>query len=493
MMPKNRNLDRVTKPSSSLDRWLNRRGLSGNPFEKWNAENDWDLPTYFVDIVNIDEFSQLEIPSIIFAQRGCGKTAQKQMVAIECRPIKSDSTQLSISYTYNGFERVLESVNYDIDQIRPQHHVNAILYLGFTALWNEVTKNERLQKLIKSEPLAHQWDGYTSQYVSHLSNSPHLSNPNNIERLSSVELLQDFWSILVKLGMETCVVLVDGLDEFPYTSDPSQAIKFLAPLLGTLSIIECPGFSFKFFLPKELEAIVLSCKWFRQDRIQIIPIKWKASDFLHLIEHRLASFSIRDQKYKDLAELCDDELGAIIDDELITLAGELPRNILILADRLLRFHCKGATPSDRIKLESWQKVKDWWINSHERVQSTENTVSEQGVQHPLLKIDAERGTVTLGKSEIRSKFKGKIYSMLLFLYKHRGEVCNKTMIIENVWSDIKDGNFVMDQTIAANISRLRKVLNGNAPDSEYIETIKGKTRSEAGYRLVPQGFDKTSV
>jgi DNA-binding winged helix-turn-helix (wHTH) protein len=66
------------------------------------------------------------------------------------------------------------------------------------------------------------------------------------------------------------------------------------------------------------------------------------------------------------------------------------------------------------------------------------------------------------------------------------------MIIENVWSDIKDGNFVMDQTIAANISRLRKVLNGNAPDSEYIETIKGKTRSEAGYRLVPQGFDKTS-
>lgn len=501
-MTKNRNLDRAKKQSSSLERWLNRRGLSSNPFEKWNSENDWDLPTYFVDVANIDEFSQLEVPSVIFAQRGCGKTAQKQMIAIACRPLSSDSTQLSISYTFSGFERVLKSVNYDIDQIRPQHHVSALLYLGITALQNEVDKNERLQNLIKSEPLVHQWKRYVSQYNILQTSTHHLTNPNDFMVFSSVELLQGFSSILANLGIESCVVLVDGLDEFPYTSDPGQAIKFLAPLLGTLSIIESPGFSFKFFLPKELETIVLGCKWFRRDRIQIIPIKWEALDFLRLIEHRLACFSTRGQKYKDLAELCDDELGDLIDDELINIAGELPRNVLILADKLLRFHCKDTTPQDRIKLESWQKVKEWWSDSHGRDQSIELSLSSmeglasQNIRiedHPLLKIDPQKGTVTLGKAEIRSSLKGNVYSMLLFLYKHQGEVCNKAMIVENVWSGIQNGDYVTDQTIAANISRLRKVLSSGAPNSEYIETITGKSRSEAGYRLIPQGFDKSSV
>jgi DNA-binding winged helix-turn-helix (wHTH) protein len=503
-MPKNRKADNnVSQPLASLNRWLNRRGLTGNPFERWNAENDMDLPTYFVDIGNFDEFSQLRMPSIIFAQRGCGKTAQKQMVATECRPLKTNSMQLAISYTYNGFERVLESVNYDIGQIRPQHYVNALLYLGLTALNNEVKRDSKLQSILKSGALAPQWNAYVSHFAPHLAASSTLSSPIALDKLSSVELLQGFISLLTQFGLETCVVLVDGLDEFIYTSDPGQAIKFLAPLLGTLSIIECPGFAFKFFLPKELESLVLSCNWFRRDRIHIIPISWEYADFLNLIEQRLIYFSRREPKYSGLAELCDDELGAIIDKELILLAGNLPRNVLIMTDKLLRLHCNEPDPPELIKLETWKQVKEWWSKNYENAHQSDIVISlseasdqsgdsssKDSSIHPVLLVDELKGTVHLGKKEIRSKLKGRPYSMLLCLYKHRGEVCNKDMIVENVWREVKVGEGVTDQNIAAVVSRLRGILKEFAPNSEYIETITGQERDKGGYRLVPYGFSK---
>ncbi|MBV6452664.1 MAG: hypothetical protein MHPDNHAH_03424 [Anaerolineales bacterium] len=502
-MSKNHVIDNLSQPPSNLTRWLSIRGLRGNPFEKWNAENDLDLPSYFVDIVSFNEFSQLETPSIIFAQRGCGKTAQKQMVASECRPLQNGSARLCISYSFNGFERILNRVNYEIEQIRPQHHVEALLYLGVNALQKEISRDTRIRKILENEGLLNEWKAYILHFAPSLASQHQTNDPANLDGLSSIELLQGFSSILQKLGIETCVVLIDGLDEFSYTSETSKAIKFLAPLLGTLSIIECPGFAFKFFLPKELESVVFSCTWFRQDRIQIFAIKWKPSDFLNLIENRLAYFSKRGSKYSDIAELCDDELGTIIDRELFFVAGELPRNVLILADKLLRVHCDNNPLAESIKLESWQKVKDWWITNNDKTQSRERSsiLSEDSItskthsqkqtqHHPVLVIDETRGTVTLGESEIRNKLEGKIYTMLLFLYKHRGEVCNKNMIVENVWPDVKDGEYVTDQAIAANISRLRKILNEDAPNIKYIETIKGRTRSEGGYRLLPGGYEK---
>lgn len=506
-MPKKRGEDfSQSNFPTSLERWLSSRGLNSNPFERWNAENDLELPTYFVDIGNIDEFSQLKMPSIIFAQRGCGKTAQKQMVATECRPLKNNSIRLSITYTYNSFERVLKSVDYDIDRVRPQHHVNALLYLGLNALDSEIKKDEKLQKIVKSPTFAFPWNAYISHFASPLLSLSTAPSPIDLDKLSSVELLQGFAFLLNELGLEACVVLVDGLDEFISTSDPSQAIKFLAPLLGTLSIIECSGFAFKFFLPKELESIVFSCNWFRQDRIQIIPIEWKPKELLQLIEHRLIYFSRREPKYSDLAELCDDELGAIIDKEIILLAGSLPRHILIMADRLLRFHCDESSPPELIKLETWTRVKDWWSSSHEKTHLATKTsttadnfdegtnpLSKGDFTYPSLHVDEAKGTVKLGKQEIRSKFKGKIYSMLLYLYKHKDEVCNKNMIVENVWPDVEVGDYVTDQVIAANISRLRRILSEISPGREYVETIKGKTRSEGGYRLSPNGFNKDAA
>src|SRR3990172_8197339 len=93
-------------PDTPLERWLNRRGLRQNPFEAPNAGQDVNLPKYFVDVGRFDELLRLTDPCVVFARRGCGKTAHRQMLAAECRPSKRDNTRLAIIFSYSGFEQV---------------------------------------------------------------------------------------------------------------------------------------------------------------------------------------------------------------------------------------------------------------------------------------------------------------------------------------------------------------------------------------------------
>jgi len=491
---------------SNLDRWLDRMGLTSNPFDRWNADGDIELPNYYIDNGKFDEFFQLTSPGIIFAKRGCGKTAQKQMIAAQCRPITRGSRQLAVSYTYKGFERTLESVAHDVTRIHARHHVHTLLYLGVVALIEEAKQDNRIGDILESSAVASQWLTYNTFFAPHLTGDPVGAKVEDISNLSSVDLLEGFSSLLIDVGLDRCVVLVDGLDEFVPTADPQYAITFLASLLGTLAIIECPGFSFKFFLPAELKILIESSAWFRSDRLRIVPIAWKEKELLNLIGQRLIHFSRREPKYLDLAEFCTDNLRSIIDREIVALAANLPRNVLILADKLIQFHSQEPDLADLISLSTWDRVKKWWrddyLRNSELVSDGLNGLISTNARDalpakdfglPLLRIDEEKGFVWLGDQEVRYKIQGKVYSMLVCLYRHRGEVCTKERIVEEVWPEVKIGSAVPDQDIAATISRLRRILAKIAPNSSYIETIKGKTRSEGGYRLEPSGYTKEII
>ena len=493
------------QPTASLDRWLERMDLKGNPFGQQNAEGDLDLPAYFIDVGNFDEFLQLLSPCVVFAQRGCGKTAQRQMVAAHCRPLKIDSLRLAVPYTYSGFERVLESVNYNIEQVHSLHHVNALLYLGLTALVGEAKRDAKIQGSLESADVAPRFAAYIARFAPHLADVLTTEASSTLDGFSSVELLQGFSILARDTGLEGCIVLVDGLDEFAHTaSDPALAVRFLAPLLGTLSLLECPGLAFKFFLPEELEPVLRLTKWFRTDRLHIVPIAWKEGDLLALIGQRLTHFSQRELPYEDLAQLCRDELAEVINRELATLAGALPRNALILTDMLLRGHCQQPDPPERIALETWKQVKESWLRDHgsnfvvkeatpDKQLST--FISDQPhlsrSEHPLLRVDDDKGFVWLGEHEIRDKIKAKEYSLLRCLYRHNPEVCSKEKIAEEAWPEASVSEAVSDQAIAACIARLRRVLWKFAPDSSHIETVRGRQRSEGGYRLHPRGLDRS--
>jgi hypothetical protein len=97
----------------------------------------------------------------------------------------------------------------------------------------------------------------------------------------------------------------------------------------------------------------------------------------------------------------------------------------------------------------------------------------------VLRIDEDKGLVWLGDRDITSEINPQDYRVLVSLYRHQGAVCDKDLLVREAWPEVEaDG--VTDQTIAASIARLRRVLRQSSPDEGYIETVRGR-----GYRLHP--------
>lgn len=482
-----------------LSRWLDQRGLQKNPFDIWNAERDPDLPGYFVDVGRFDELLRLTEPCVVFARRGCGKTAQRQMLAAQCRPLKPDSPRLAVIYAYAGFEQVLAAAGHDATQIQAAHHVAAILRQGLRALEGEVKRDPKMQIALAHSNVAARLAAYLDRYAPHLLADSGIRMATSLDGLSTPELLQGFAELIRAAGLDLGVVLVDGLDEFLLTAtDSAQMVALLAPLLGTLPLIECPGLAFKFFLPQEIEPALRACRWFRPDRLRIFRITWTESDLKNLIGQRLTYFSERgDRAYTRLGQLCQDELANRIDEELAHLAGELPRAALILADMLLRAHCEQSGPPERIAPETWERVKVKWPALHAELLAPQPSVpspeqapvKEQPVleptpspsEWPVLVVDETTGRVWLGEREITREIRAQDFRVLVCLYRNRNAVCTKDLLVEQAWPDAQGG--VSDQAIAASIARLRKNLGQSNAYSGYIETVTGR-----GYRLHPKGF-----
>jgi len=480
------------QPHTSLDRWLAGKGFRANPFERWNAEHDQDLPNYFVDIGGFDEFLRLTVPCVIFAQRGCGKTAQRQMLAAQCRPLKRDSPWLAIAYTYSGFERALDSAGGEIQQIRPVHHVSTLCYLGLTALAYEVSSDSKIQSALASPGVASRLAAYVARFAPHLADAPATGLSSALDGLSSPELLQGFAMLVKDAGLEACVVLVDGVDEFPPTAnDPTQTMALLAPLLGTLSLIECPGLILRFLLPQALESALRACGWFRADRLYISHISWKDSNLLlGLVRQRLIHFSRRQPPYEDLAQLCKDELAQVINGEITDLAGGSPRAALILADMLLQGHCQQPNPPELIALATWGEVKAKWLARRDDFVAEENYATAldkrrrvaRFADYAVLCVEDEKHIVRLGEYDITSEIPPQDYRVLACLYRHQDMVCTKDLLVEEAWPQAEKQG-VADQAIAASIARLRRVFRKYSQDAEYIQTIRGR-----GYRLHPDGL-----
>ena len=303
------------------------------------------------------------------------------------------------------------------------------------------------------------------------------------------------------VGFSEVLVLMDGLDEFPLTvRHPERMVAFLAPLMGTLSLLERPGMAFRFFLSQELEPGLRLQPWFRPDRLRIFRINWTEAHLRTMIGQRLTFFSDRgDRTYQQLGQLCSPDLADHIDDELARLAEGLPRAALVLADLLLRTHCETPDPAEQIAPATWKEVQSRWttfradfLESDEvvapeleaEVSVTSSDAKAVPISRPPLILDEAAGRVWLGNSEITSEINAQDFLVLACLYRNQGNVCGKDLLIAEAWPDVQDG--VSDQALAAAIARLRKNLRHTSPQSGYIETVTGR-----GYRVHPHGFTVT--
>ena len=70
----------------------------------------------------------------------------------------------------------------------------------------------------------------------------------------------------------------------------------------------------------------------------------------------------------------------------------------------------------------------------------------------------------------------KEYQLLEYLMRNQGQVLTKENILEQIWG--LDGQFVVDNTVSVTINRLRKKIEPDAKQPEYIHNVFG-----LGYRI----------
>lgn len=98
-----------------------------------------------------------------------------------------------------------------------------------------------------------------------------------------------------------------------------------------------------------------------------------------------------------------------------------------------------------------------------------DTLSKDIFQYKDLKIDFDRMAVLIADKEIN--LTATEYKLLELLAKNKGRVVTKEILLEKLWDN--NGNFVDENTLSVNIRRLRKKLESDTKNPQYIITVFG--------------------
>ena len=109
------------------------------------------------------------------------------------------------------------------------------------------------------------------------------------------------------------------------------------------------------------------------------------------------------------------------------------------------------------------------LRRYEITRSESGRTASSGVQKfKELTIDAQSREVMLGDARI--KLTHKEFELLMYLYNNRGIVIGRDSLLENVWGYDYAGD---TRTVDMHIKSLRRKLEDNPENPQYIETIRG--------------------
>lgn len=370
--------------SGNADFW-SAAGFWGNPFESTNAGGEEYLAEYFLDPPYFEGVLGDENqprPSVVFAPRGCGKTAQR-------RTVETRAPEAVLTVTHDQFP--LDSWG-GIDNVTLGAHVTVVNQLVLVGLvsklatepefWKQMSEGEqdavramlhaylsdvdslRLQPLLRSlsslrERQVEFLKGLTVQ-VGTLASYAWASfagvswpGPLNLPERAEAEFeqnaLSDFQLIgdlAGKVGLKAIYVLVDGIDETPATqNDVRSAYKLVAPLLESLGTIETFPYAFKFFLPSPTRDIWVDAGG-RQDRVTPYEMEWSDDALLELARRRVDAFKNKGEGL-DLSWFLGAEPWSTW---ALTFAEGSPRNFIRLLRRYVDEAVRAATSPSGVEI-----------------------------------------------------------------------------------------------------------------------------------------------
>lgn len=97
------------------------------------------------------------------------------------------------------------------------------------------------------------------------------------------------------------------------------------------------------------------------------------------------------------------------------------------------------------------------------------TINKNILEYKDLKINFDKKVVLINDKEVN--LTATEYKLLELLVKNKGKVVTKEMLLQKLWDN--DGNFVDENTLSVNIRRVRKKIEEDTKNPQYIETVFG--------------------
>jgi DNA-binding winged helix-turn-helix (wHTH) protein len=256
--------------------------------------------------------------------------------------------------------------------------------------------------------------------------------------------------------------------------------KLLRPLLQSKSVLHDSGFTFKFFLPIELQPLVTG--GYAEQSLSVDELLLSDDMMRQILSRRLLAFSRPSPtRSRGLVERFDDlcdETVVDADARLVRAADRSPRRLLWLARQIINEHCRLI---DRLDVLIGAEVFERVLNGQQQappppVQPAAPAVRAAGV--PLLFVDT-RGDVFLGDHPLQRELPNLLRRCLLHLWDHRDERIEIDELLRVVYATRVTDEDQKDNLIMV-IRRLREALEPGAPSSSstYIDGTPTK-----GYTL----------
>jgi len=498
---------------TSAETWWRYHGFTENPFALREAGQELRLSEYFVhgqdyDAVKGDSGAHQTV--IVFAARGCGKSAYRRMIQTSCRPNDDESFILAVAHT--EFSSVLSAPA----DVTLEAHVEVLLRsASATLLWEFLRRPASFDYLPLEDRNLFSWFVHTyapralrpldlveelatleefpriesqqvrevtrshERFVEWLERPPMDGNPQarllltllrarpappaeNTMR-NPVSLVREFIDLARQSGLQAVHFLVDGLDELGLTAtDPAAAADLVIPLLAELSLMELDHAAFKFFLPAETMAALRVRRASRLDRFPIYHLTWRDADLRHMLRLRLMAFNERG--VDSLGAISDEDIAGRIDADLVEMAYGSPRRLLMLGDALFAAHAARLGAGLLLNQQDWEDA----CRNFERI---------FGPLVPPLRVDREMGKLFIGDDECPSRLSPTEFGLLNFLYQEQGRLCTRDEISFALLERPKDG-VISNEAFDSLVSRLRRKIERHPRRPVYLITERGM-----GYRL----------
>ncbi|WP_395707249.1 P-loop ATPase, Sll1717 family [Casimicrobium huifangae] len=397
-------------------------GFAEHPFALYDAGKEPRLTEYFVEPPYFQTLiGDRKAPrsSVAFAPRGGGKTAQRIMLE------RWSAANNVLCITYDEFEIGSQS---ELSKVGLDHHlrrINGLLlaslfeqqgersprrlpdaarvrifklhvhYVAKVGTYSAPQSKEALMEALAESPALSKFAGYNPVWPDLKKILSTVVDELSVSPVTPIEDFQFIAESAHKLGFDSVTVLVDRLDENPFSKTSDFTFKLVEPLLCHLPLLDTPYAAFKFFAWDEVKRYYRAVA--RPDRVPSFDLRWNRKLLASMLQRRLQAHSRGTiGSLNDLAESA--AIAVDLDAIVVTFCDGSPRNLIRLCDHVFAAHATSPCIEDgraRLGLFAFEEgVRNYCRTKVDEKYGSGNgfIVAMQSIKLPLFRAsDIENG------------------------------------------------------------------------------------------------------